>query len=557
MKRKSRVDCNPLVSPLTVPRVFVAPWPAWEHSYTDKKSRFYNLSSQTSNGLEYLAREFNEALYVIRLEYSVETMPSIFYAIVIYLQYLEHIPRCEWPNSIADVSFKSLMQFVTRMSGMGQSRPFTHNMSNATLVDHARYVRRVVDRAWRSGVVLGRRPALTGNFPSYPRGNRANTETVYSDEERRRIANAVRRQIERGRGTDFKDERKYLAACCCIFFMFFPVNKADVTRLREDSLVQAEKERLLDQIVFEKRRPKKKASRQPVARGNEYLGDGAFAVRQAKHLVRRVFQENRAANKSFFTAQAATGLLFTCLFPRKGEGEMARGCLTGEVLDDGLRLLEAEHSLQNDDGTPLRLTPRRLRKTYLNKLPASESIETKAEVMNHVGPETTVESYVVLSDEAHYRFHLGMKVLSAAVSGVAERIVLAANAAGISPEVVRRLSAGMLRTKAACCTDPVDGKYAPKNGSPCRRTFTCFHCPNLAVMTSDLYRLASLKRRITLDIDAGRLVGESKIFFASIREVISKDIFPLFELRHIRKAEKDAVSKLHPLWSRPDLEAIA
>lgn len=560
MARKSRKDASPLVvagagqDGRAIQRV-LAPWPEWNYDISEEEKRTYNLSRDALPELERVCRDFNEILYLMRFEHPPTSFGAIYRSVTWYLRFLGVCLVTDRPASVADISFESLMLFVNRTLDKNSNPPFEHHASAATVIGHARCIRRVVRAGWSRGVLTGTvRPTLTGVFPAIKGGNVAETEKPYSEGEYRAIVRAVAAVVKEGRGEGKDSELMYLAACACVFFIYFPVNKQGVLMLNEDSLRPTEKENEWGQIRFIKNRPKKKAHHHLLKKDSEAPEAAGYDVKRGKNLVRRIFDENRGFNSTVATEPNAERPLLLWFFPGRGNKGGKRARLTTATLDEGFRLIEKKFKLRHDTGSCLRITPRRLRKTYTNQLSSDVSLETKAKVMRHSHVDTTATSYVVVSDDDHYRFYEGMNLLGAAIVSDDERILIAANAAGVSPEVLQRLKEGLLRTTVASCTDPKNGKYAPKNGNSCRKKFTCFHCPNLAVLKDDLYRLASLRRRIQLDASAGTIFGEAREYFLAIADVISSAIFPKFERRHVRQAEKMAEKQLHPLWIGPTLE---
>ncbi|MEX3973213.1 hypothetical protein [Paraburkholderia caribensis] len=559
--RKSRKDRQPAIVKGREVYEFTAPWPEWELKMSETERRVFNLSRFMSPGLEGVTREFNEVLYVLRTEYAPVGMEGRFYAAANYLRYLGTLPDIERPKNIAEISFTSLEQFVEGMCPTHGPRPFPHGYSKSSVIDYARLIRTSVRQAWQRGIVRGtRRPTITGNFQTTNDDNTKNKEDIYSEDERARVLKAIKSCLDAGRGDTYTQERMYLAACCLVIFIYLPANRADVLRLNEESLQRAESERPHDLVVLKKHRPRKKANRLPVEKQASEDVDEGIPIHRGTKLIRRVFEENEATNRTFRGKRGKVNPLFQCIVPGKGRRKEAidetdtRARLNVPTMQRGIRDFEIKYALVADDGEPLRLTPRRLRKTYFNALPREDTIEEKSMVMNHTNTATSAEKYAAVSDDDHYRFHLGLKALTAAIDGRNSVIVVASKMSKVPLATIRRLAAGMLRTKAASCTDPANGKYAPKNGTPCGKTFTCFRCPNLAVVPEDLYRLASLAQRITVDLDSGFLQGKSRSYFALVRDIIRNDIFGEFEPRVVRLAEKRASKKLHPLWARPTLE---
>ncbi|MFM0121102.1 hypothetical protein P0D73_19820 [Paraburkholderia sp. RL18-101-BIB-B] len=433
-----------------------------------------------------------------------------------------------------------------------RNRVILINAAGRTVSRFPADLKRIVSDAWRLGVATGAvRPNLGGPKPGEQKSKGAKEKRLYSRREFREIVRFLIRRRQVPRGTTPDEERAYLAACSLVLGAFIPINLSGAFMLESYSLRKGETDQALDVIVVRKNRPRESANRLPEPKEN--LEDGLFnehQVKSAQRHVRKIFEENTIFNESISSQERAG--LFCCFYPKSRK--LHRGAydrLNQHSYSHGVRILHSEFSVTGDDGRPLRISMKRLRDSFENGLGKDVPMGDKAKILNHKDKNLTGTVYEAVTDEDHLRFHHGLKAIPIAVRNDLEGASVWARESGLSREVIERLISGILATRAASCTDPVNGELAPKNGHDCPNTLACFHCHNLAVVVDDLYRLASLERRINLDLESGRLQGESRNKFLFILNVIKDEIFSKFEKRHIESARRRAAKELHVLWRRP------
>jgi hypothetical protein len=567
--RKSRIDPGRAGDTVTVVGpTLEPPWPDWVYDETIGAVRTANFGKKTLPALHYLARDFSRTLYALRLEHSCFSIKNRFYAFKYYVAYLAIRPKIEWAESIGQISDTELARYSHHLLLPPEKRPYPHSMSNKTVSEHLRLLRSIVKDAWRLGIAkaavrpnLGRTSLLDIGRAESQLGDE------YSQREYSHILQVMAHRRSMARGTSTDDERSYLAASGLVIMLYTPANVSSTVQLNEDSLRPSESDQAFDVLTLTKERPRKSANRVPEPKEasgrethefdepSEIGGEEAepFKVIRGRSQIRRVFNDNIASNEAIRHSSIAKAPLFLCRFPGKSRRESVISRITPAALGHGLRELEKRYPMIDDAGKPLRIVPRKLRRTYENRLPKDMPMEDKASVMNHQSVSTTAESYEIVSDEDHYTFSKGLQACSAAVDGRETRILICAASTGLSEDVIQRLAHGMSSTFMASCADPTNGRYAPKDGSTCRRILKCFGCPSFAVAQVDLYRLASFSRRIELDLESGLLQGESRAKFSGARAFILEEVFPLFEMRHIVSAQKKALKQLHPVWERVSL----
>jgi hypothetical protein len=502
------------------------PWPKWPYVESVGETHYLDFSVGCISKLQYLAREFSQIVYVSRYELRAITLKGRQASCRAFLRYLATTSPEEWPKNVSEIAAPLLDRFVAFMGLPESQRPFHHSSGLSTVVGMASELRTIIREGWRTGILRGAARPDLGHATGAPKKGGKTKELIYSFEEYKRIKIALAKKRRSPRGNSTKEERAYLAACCCVIFIYTPSNKAGVCSLGKNALRRGETEQEHDVLTILKYRPKPTAHRTPVEKEklNELNLTNIYDLERGKSEI-----------------------------PGSRTSKNEYGQLTDSALEYGLRSIEEEFDLRDDSGKRLRLSPRKLRTTYENALPKTPTMQDKADAMGHADLETTAQNYEVVTDADHRRFQIGLAAIGAAATGSTAASIACQDGTTLSVDIIERLLSGMLSTYAASCSDPRDGFYAPKDGTSCSKTLACFFCSNMAVAGTDLYRLASLERRITLDLDSGRIQGSSRDTFLNIRSIISNDIFQCFEIRHVRLARKQAQTKLHPIWLRTSL----
>ena len=190
------------------------------------------------------------------------------------------------------------------------------------------------------------------------------------------------------------------------------------------------------------------------------------------------------------------------------------------------------NELKRDDGSPLRITIGALRKTFVNriwKLSGGDPLIT-AKLAGH-SVKVSNSNYLAVTPEMekNHKFCGIALVDSLSTSKSSQRVI----------EIVPTAVSG--------CSDPKNGRYAPKNGDYCSEFLSCFRCPNQVISGDDLYRLFSF---YWLLIKERKFLGKNrwdKIYAWAIRE-IDKNISPKFPIELVEKAKVAAEQSPHPMW---------
>ncbi|WP_321904348.1 hypothetical protein [Paraburkholderia tropica] len=409
----------------------------------------------------------------------------------------------------------------------------------------------IVRDAWRLGVAGGTTRPDLGRFGlrDVP-VQEAQSKPIYSNRELKEIIRFLVKRRAIPRGESLASERAYLANCICLISAFIPINRGSVFDLNGNSLHCGESDRKFDVIVITKNRPTKSVNRLPEFKPKIHDRDGDFfEIKRGKSEIRKIFEENRSFNKNMGRADADP--LFWCIYDSNAaKYRKVYGRINDTAFRVGMTQIHNEFKVLADNGEPLKILLSKLRRSVENRLPDDVRMRDRAKVMNHKNLDTTGSVYETVTDGEHFNFHRGLKAISIAVTRSDKDAMVWARNAGLSPDTMERLLVGMLRTKVASCSDPISGEFSPKNGKNCTETLACFGCSALAVTVADLYRLASLERRIKMDLNNGILGDDFKSKFKIILEIIDLEIFSQFERRLVESAREKARRELHPMWKR-------
>lgn len=225
------------------------------------------------------------------------------------------------------------------------------------------------------------------------------------------------------------------------------------------------------------------------------------------------------------------------------------------------------HGLAGDGGEPLRLNLARLRKTFAQRvweLTDGDPIKTAALLGNT--PQVADRHYIAVTPEMVSKHRCLGHLLHAELTGLArdqgdeaqKRLAQLSRETGVPIGQLPSILDGTYNTGVGRCADPVNGQYAPHDGSLCTSWLTCFGCRDQVVMESDLYRLYSFYYLIEGEkayMDPERW----QAIYAPVLDVIDREIVepnlrvqgnphgcfsPLAAERHRERARRDP----HPMW---------
>ncbi|WP_322007160.1 hypothetical protein [Paraburkholderia tropica] len=529
-----------------------APWPAWTVISESTETHTLRWDKGVAPELFGLARELSNTAYALQLELKPKSIMQKHRTSMDYLHALSRCPEVTWPQSIALISERSLFDFQDLLARPVSSRPIMKGASIQTRQRPPVELKAIVRDAWRLGVANAEtRPDLGVHGLRSEPVQKLTEKQIYSKRELTEIVRFLLKRRSVPRGETLASERSYIVTCIFLLAVFLPLNRSSAFMLNNNSLHPGEQGSKFDVILLTKDRPKKTANRLPLEKESLQAAEKTGEiVKKGSRIVRNIFDENVEHNRKKRFRE--NGPLFECLYNSTRAGyESVMGRVNSAAFSYGLRVLYKEFKCIGDDGKPLRITLQKLRDSLENRIPKDVHMLDKARVMNHKSPDTTGTVYETVTDQDHRNFQKGQQAISvAARSSHAEAMVWARNA-NLPPNVMELLLAGMNKTKFSSCSDPLEGEFAPHNGEFCQNFLACIGCGALAVLASDLYRLASLERRIELDLDSGVLQKDSRPKFLKSLEILREEIFPNFETRLVKIARQKALKHLHPLWDRP------
>ncbi|WP_150301809.1 integrase [Pseudomonas profundi] len=199
-------------------------------------------------------------------------------------------------------------------------------------------------------------------------------------------------------------------------------------------------------------------------------------------------------------------------------------------------IVAAKHNLRRDDGSPLRITVGALRKTFVNrlwKLSGGDPFVT-ARLAGHT-IEVSNSHYLAVTPEMERNHKF---------CGIA--LVESLRGDGNVREE-RSTPSSIVPTGVAHCSDPMNGRFAPKDDSPCTDFLSCFRCPNQVVTQDDLYRLFSFYWLLIKERAFLGATRWTKLYGWVIRD-IDDVISEKFPLAAVSKARERAKNTPHPMW---------
>ncbi|MBP7780330.1 MAG: site-specific integrase [Burkholderiaceae bacterium] len=218
---------------------------------------------------------------------------------------------------------------------------------------------------------------------------------------------------------------------------------------------------------------------------------------------------------------------------QRGSGRGQTACLNGGTVSELTRAIVKRHGLLADDGSPLRITLGRLRKTMANrlfKLSDGDLLAVSA-VMGH-SPQVADNHYLRLDERTKAE---GAKFIGEAL-----------------PAKLR--GQDLVPTPAGSCKDSLHGALAPKDGSTHCAEFThCLGCPSYAIVgtVKDLHRFFSFQRFLISEMDyysSGEWtewLGHHQGLVAQIDRIAIENFFP----EVVEQAKALAEREPHPFWA--------
>jgi hypothetical protein len=218
---------------------------------------------------------------------------------------------------------------------------------------------------------------------------------------------------------------------------------------------------------------------------------------------------------------------------QRGQSKGQTLCLNMGSVHESIKAIVKRHGLMADDGSPLRVTLGRLRKTMENrlwKLSDGDLLAVSA-VMGH-SPQVADNHYLRLDERTKAE---GAKFIGEAL-----------------PAKLR--GQDIVPTPTGSCKDSLQGALAPKDGSTHCAEFThCLGCPSYAIVgtVKDLHRLFSFQRFLMSEMDYyskgewHEWQGHHQDLIAQIDRIAVDNFFP----EMVEQAKVLAENEPHPFWA--------
>lgn len=237
------------------------------------------------------------------------------------------------------------------------------------------------------------------------------------------------------------------------------------------------------------------------------------------------------------------------------EGPFRQEWLTAGIGDHYM----SDAGLLADDGTPLRVSLRRLRlsEQVLNQHARQNSESVSEDTYRSPDPATAQGAADTIIDGqddavAHARATIAIRSLSAAEVIAARRDPeTAATQLGIPVPTLKLLLAGDLDTATTACTDFLNSPFAATAGEPCPASFfACFICTNAVITPAHLPRLVTLLDaldNVATLVAPARWETDYRDHYARLRAILDQNATNA-EIgdarRHVTDADREVVTAL-------------
>lgn len=238
-----------------------------------------------------------------------------------------------------------------------------------------------------------------------------------------------------------------------------------------------------------------------------------------------------------------------------GDGPFRQEWLTAGIGDHYM----ADAGLLADDGTPLRVSLRRLRlsEQVLNQHARQNSESVSEDTYRSPDPITADGAADTIIDGqtdavAHAKATVTIRSLSAAeVTTARTDPETAAARLGIQLPTLKLLLAGGLDTATTACTDFLNSPFAATAGEPCPASFfACFTCTNAVITPAHLPRLITLLDaldNVATLVAPARWESDYRDHYARLQAVLEQNATNA-ELgdarRHVTDADREVVTAL-------------
>lgn len=371
----------------------------------------------------------------------------------------------------------------------------------------------------------------------YPDNDRATVGDVpYSPTERKAIAIALKKAVQPLFDQEAALSSKLLTAALLVTALYTGRNTTPLLEMSPTALVDHPKgDRAL--LLLHKRRGRrvyKATLRKDLPKGTApdtaaSAGDGV--ERMIKLIIERTENLRRDAPKEI---KDRLWLFRTSNGTRTGKTKGSVIALGRSTLIQSAKALAEEFDLRDDHGDRLRITVRRLRTTFVNRvfqLLHGDLALTAIAAGNT--PRVAGTNYLRPGQDAQKNWRFMGEVL------------------------VQELHSGSIgateKTPSGRCSDPHDSNYASADGQICTSFLNCVRCRNYVVTADDLYRVYSLYWRLLRERDrVSRRRWRQQ--FAHVIRLIERDVIAaglekgIFKPKEVEAARLRARDDPHPFW---------
>jgi hypothetical protein len=364
--------------------------------------------------------------------------------------------------------------------------------------------------------------ASESDFPRLPFGHKPDLPTdeyAYSVREHKSIVRALKVEVSRILKGSQPIDCQDMCYCATWIAARGGLNKQPTVEIRCDALKPHPLSNAKKILLTYKRRSHK-AHVSPIQTGT---GNSATEHSTVPLSVATLMEQVVERNLTFREQSDYPNRLF--VFPLNKANNI--GVLTSSRLSQALKHLVKSHKLVDDHGEELKISFRRLRKSWINRiyeLSNQDFVITAALSGNSVN----------VSKTSYLEAPKGAAVMHAFLGEIRNDELLAPPS---DPTVIAR------------CSDPINGQKAPKDGSYCLQVLGCFSCKNFVITGDDLHRMFSVYFHV-ISLRETMPAKQWKRQYGHIIRTIDDKVSPKFPQKTIDKNRTLARLNPHPAWPR-------
>lgn len=367
----------------------------------------------------------------------------------------------------------------------------------------------------------------------FPRGHIAQTSTTpYSKRERSEILAALAVDLQRIRNGDADDIGDVEAIVIYFLLIAFRsgFNTSPLLVLGRDALASHPLRKDMWVLTSYKRRAFKDV--QATTRWSEELAmlttvgtDLVVLYRELLDLTSTYLNDSSEETKAY-------AFIRPPLLNKSGERHGPPIVLTTSDVSGAVSRISRRHCIETDKGSILRITTKKIRATLASRafeLSGGDPFVVAKILCNK--PRTSDLHYTAPPPDAEVDFSKAVESLEARLRKPAPDFASA--------------------TPVSLCTDPLHGRYAPKDGvSYCQRWLHCFKCPNQCLngTDDDLWRLYSFYWLLQANAQRIRRMPIAGMFRLAIH--VMENTIPAKFGKRAEAAKLRARTAPHPFWAR-------